>query len=301
VIYQPDKIRVEEYEGIMPALADYCKKHGTAAKGEILMAVAANPDANGIWKFGNLNKWKISPARMAEHGWAVSLIVNDFAASARGALELTGDQRITLRPGKDQPGEARAILGPGTGLGLAYMIPLPGGGWHIHRTKGGHMLVASLTDEQHKVINLTAKLRGNNYVPVPEDAVSGRGLPYLYKAVCQMNGRAPKFSGERVWEQARSDEDARATMRLFHEFLGLFVHNAVVTASAWGGVYLDGGVFNRLRESNLFDLETFEKYMAIGVVPVVREMLENVPVYAVNDPYVALRGLAAAYREGKPI
>jgi glucokinase len=238
---------------------------------------------------------------MAQHGWAVSLIANDFAASARGALELSGEQRITLKPGADLPQEARVILGPGTGLGLAYMIPLPGGGWHIHRAKGGHMLAASLTDEQHEVMKLTAKLRGSGYVPVPEDAVSGRGLPFLYKAVCRLHGRGPKFPGERIWEHMKDDPDARDTMRLFHEFLGLFVHNAVVTASAWGGVYLDGGVFNRLRKSGLFDLETLQKYMVIGVVPAVREMLDAVPIYAVNDPFIALRGLAAAYREGKPI
>jgi glucokinase len=300
-LHAPRKIRAGDHESLEDALAAYCAETGDAPGGGLLLALAANPDANGVWTFGNHNRWAIDPALLARAGWRVAQIVNDFAASARGALELAGDQRIVLRAGAELPHEARAIMGPGTGLGLGFMIPLPGGAWHIHRTKGGHMLAATLTDEQHEIIRLAAALRGHSYAPVPEDAVSGRGLPFLYRAVCQRNGREPRFSGERVWEHAGQDADARDTMRLFHEFFGLFAHNAIVTGSAWGGIYLDGGLFNRLREDGLFDLETFHKFMAIDMVPAVRRMLDAVPVYAVNDPFIALRGLAAARREGTPI
>ena len=60
-------------------------------------------------------------------------------------------------------------------------------------------------------------------------------------------------------------------------------------------------MFNRLLENGQFDFTSFETYMVGDVVPVVKDLLNRVPVYGVTDPFIALRGLAAAYTEGRPL
>jgi len=184
-------------------------------------------------------------------------------------------------------------LGPGTGLGLAYVIPVARGGWHVQETFGGHMVAASLNDEQAAII---ATLRADGHAVVYEDLASGRGLPALYRAVCKAAKTKPIYGDTaEIFENAK-DKHVRTTLRLFHEFLGLFAHNAAVTGHAFGGLYLDGGVIQKIYEGGLFDSDAFVRGLIPECVPVVKKALQDVPVYLVNDPFIALRGLAELYK-----
>ena len=295
-LHEPRKYACADYPGMAEALAVYCTEINHEKGGTILIAAAANPDAAGHWRFGNKNLWVIDLAVLEKAGWKAECIVNDFEASAYGASVLPADKLVIFREGvaNDYP---RALMGPGTGLGLGYLIPLPNGATHVQKAKGGHMLATARTDEQHAILKIVARLRGGGTVPVFEDAVSGRGIPYLYKAVCVMHGQSPYFENAEAMLAHPDDRMVKKTLRLFHEFFGLFAHNAVVTGSAFGGIYLDGGVMHRLHEKNLFDFDVFSQYMVLNCVPVVRDLLAATPIYMISDPYVALRGLAELHHK----
>lgn len=295
-INAPKKYSVADFDTAEQALTHYCHDTGIEPGGDLLLATAARPDEAGQWRFYNKNPWVIDKASLRQAGWFLGLIVNDFAASARGAVSLPDNLKHVLKPGSPRPEAPCAVIGPGTGLGLAYATP-QGKQWRIQETFGGHMLATALTDEHYLFLGLVNSLKKNNTIIVPEDVASGRGVPSLYKAVCLYGGYEPLDKSVEELLEDPDDKNVKQALRLFHEFLGLFAHNAIVTGHAYGGLYLDGGLMQRLRERKLFDFKTFEKFMVLNPAPSVKRMLESVPVFAVTDPYVALRGLAEMQKE----
>jgi glucokinase len=280
------KFEAAQFPGLAQALEAYGHTEGT-----LLLAAAANKDAQGRLRFHNKNSWIIDTALLK--GWKVALQVGDFPASAHGISVMPAEKRLILRPGRERPECPRAVLGPGTGLGLAYIAP----DGRVQETHGGHMAGACITDEQHMVAKIVRRLRGGEGVFIPEDAVSGRGLPVLYRAVCAMHGQTPEFSSAEDMLALSGDRMAGTTLRLFHEFFGLFAHNAAVAGNAYGGLYLEGGLPRRLHEAGLFDFATFEKFLSPpAAADIVKRDLDGTPVAIVSDPFVALRGLLEMYK-----
>lgn len=284
------KIPAAEYPTFTEALTAYCERHGYETKGELYLALAAHDDGQGNWHFTNHNPWVIRPAELARLGWKVGLLVMDFYASTVGALVAPAENLQMIKQGVPSS-LPKAVLGPGTGLGMAYAFSLAGGGYHIQETYGGFMLLAGTTDEHREIIGLIQRLKGPRQVVYCEDAVSGRGLPLLYRAVCERQGRAPLANSSEDLLAMADDADVRETLRLFHEFLGIFIHHVVLTGHAFGGIYLDGGMIHRLCETNLFDAARVIDFMDLPGPSIVERDLARVPIHIVKDPYVALRGL----------
>lgn len=298
----PETVEAARFPDLAAALDAYCAARGLAPGGTVYPALAANPGPDGLYRFYNRNPWAVGRDGLRRAGWHVPFFINDFAASARGAVVLPPEGLLPLRPGAEAVADRaaaypRAILGPGTGLGLAYMFPLPGGRWHVQGTSGGHMLAAAATAEQAEILRLVCELRGGDVIAVPEDVASGRGLPILYRAVCRRDGAAPRF-GDVAGLMAHPDDPAvRATWRLFHEFLGLFAHHAAITGHAFGGLYMDGGIVQALQAAGMLDMEVFTRFLMLEAVPSVKARMAGMPVFLIRDPYVALRGLAEIAKE----
>lgn len=293
---QPEKRMADEHPTFESALADYCARQGVKAGGLLLVATAAQRGGDGTWRFINNNQWAVSKAGLARAGWDARAIVNDFVGSARGAVTLApGRGLVTLRGGTPDNESRRVVMGPGTGLGLAFMTPLPHMRWLVQETMGGHMLAACLTDEQFAVTRLVSKQ--NDRAVSFEDVCSGRGLPVLYRAVCMQEGIVPVHTDARGLIDHPDESPVKKTWRLFHEFLGLFAHHAVITGQGYGGVYFDGGVAQRLHTNNMLDFATVAKFMDVPTVGIVRQRVAETPVWLVNDPYVALHGLGAMAAE----
>lgn len=290
------KVAASSHQTFVEGLESYTRQFGYDNKGDLYLAVAAHDDGTGTWRFSNSNKWVIRPAELARMGWNVRTIVMDFYASTRGALVLGPDQLELVKQGQDSR-RNRAVLGPGTGLGLAYAITLPDGKTHVQETYGGRMLMAAVTDEQAEILRLVQRFKGPGAVVECEDVVSGRGLPLLYRAVCERQGRPAVYSNAEDILDASDEPNVQDCLRLFHEFLGIFTHHVVLTGHAFGGVYMDGGMIHRLRAANLFKPDQIVRFMDLPGPSVVERDLGQTPVWVVNDPYVALRGLQELKRD----
>lgn len=287
----PTKYRAADYACFEDALAAYCAAHDLPVGGRVAVGTAAHPDAAGVWRFQNLNEWGIDPQTLRAAGWEPVAIVNDFVASALGAVTAPDESLLAVRGGALQGAARYAVLGPGTGLGLGFVERI-GDLWHVQETLGGHMFGACATDEQYRVSKVVRRLRGGDMMFIHEDVCSGVGLPVLYHALCLCHGQVPQFTDAAAIVAHRTDALAAGALRLFHEFLGLFAHNALVTGHAFGGVYLDGGLTQHLVAQGAFDRETFLRFMTLDPAAVVRERIDATPVFVINDPFVALRGLS---------
>lgn len=265
---RPDDIRkyaVAAFADLQSALAQYCDDAGADQGRKLMIATAGyedDHDGRKVWKFVNQNQWVIDPKAIENSGWQIEKILNDFEAAAWSLLHLHPDDA-----GDAGPSSTLCLIGPGTGLGLAY-LHRGGAAPFVQKTHGGHMAAAAVSDAQREAIAAFAQ----DQTPVVfEHLVSGPGLQKL-----------------------RTLYDEETALRLFHEFFGLFAANAVIAGHGYGGLYLTGGVVESLEKENKFDTDRFEKYFVLNAADSVHCDLRSTPVRIHPNPFPALQGLLHA-------
>lgn len=287
------KYKVSDYPNFETALDLYLRDAGLGRM-KILMATAAY-NHEGIWKFVNQNPWEIDPRALAKNGYDIAHIINDFEAASWGLLTLDDKDLEVIQEGVvPEDLRTQCLLGPGTGLGLGYVIHTKSGA-HVQKTHGGHMPLACISEDQWFIAQTVKHITPDAPIPVFEDVVSGPGMLNIYRAVCKAHGRLPGFKKVQDLLEHPDDMCVKDTLSLFHEYLGLFAANAVITGHAYDGLYLTGGVIDRLYDKKLFDKESFLATFLLDCVDSVRAELEQTPIYKITDPYLSFRGLVKAY------
>ena len=297
------KYYVSEFPDLIQATERYLREVERSTYSFDLYALSsAAVFDEGVWKFTNHNPWIIDPDKVCR---ALPIerftIIDDFQSNAYGVLAASEDDLHVIRPASQDhdPKLVRCIARCGTGLGLSYLIPVEDR-IRVHETWGGHMVPAAITQEQRDMLDAVQKVKMVDSSPIFEDVVSGPGFSRIYHILKQEEtGKEAYFSANDILRKAsEGGEIATHALRLFHEFLGLFVHQAVVYNHAYGSVHLTGGMIDVLFRLDLFDTETFLEYFHMRPVPVVDKSLRSVPIYWVKDEYVALRGLIKAHEMG---
>lgn len=181
-------------------------------------------------------------------------VLNDFEALARALPGLQPGQWRTLGgppplpPGSAARGSVLAVLGPGTGLGVAAVVR-SARGWQALPAEGGHATLAAADALQAEVI---AFLRREHEHVSAERVLSGPALPQLRRALAAVLGQdepAPMSPAELVAAaQQRGDALCARTLDLFIAFLGGFAGDLALTLGARGGVFIGGGVVPRFAE-----------------------------------------------------
>jgi glucokinase len=217
-------------------------------------------------------------------GFSYTDAINDFEAQAwaLGLLQ-EGDYRSIGNDARKQPRQGvKIVLGPGTGLGVAALVPVSDG-WQAVATEGGHVSFGAASQDEEPIFALLHK-EG----PVSaEMVISGSGLPRLHRAVNA--GAAPLTSADIVTRALAGDPAAAATIKLFVRLLGRFAGDVALTFKAVGGVYIAGGVTGKL--GALLDEEIFRA--AFESHPPYGELLQAVPTYLVTAAHPGLIGCAA--------
>ena len=279
-----------DFKNFEDAVIAYAKEISAKKKLSLRISTAAHSDGK-VWRFVNRNKWVIDEAALAKKGYRVERILNDFEAATWGLVGLKDKQILKRARGKVK-NNAHCLIGPGTGLGLGYLIASPNP--VVRKTMGGHIAAAAITAEQELIIQIIERVKKRKGMVVYEDLVSGFGLADIYRAFCAIDEIKPRAkSPEEILERAQEPQ-AAAAIKIFHEFFGLFAASATVAGDSFGGLYLMGGMVDRLAEKKLFNFAHFEKFFVADVVPSVRKALDETPVYRVTDPYLALKGLIKA-------
>lgn len=218
-------------------------------------------------------------------------VVNDLAAGAYGIAVLSSKDFKTIQPGKPVEGAPRAVVGVGTGLGIAYLVP-EGDGYGVLPGEGGHMGFGPASAQQAELWRYLFALHGRVEA---EDVVSGRGISNIYEFLrsTQAGGAPPAArKPDPAWiaEQARDHDDpvARETFRLFAECLGNVAGDQALAVMARGGVFLAGGVAAKVAPH--LDLACFRSaFCAKGAFSA---HVMKMPVRAVTTERVAVLGAA---------
>ncbi len=296
---QVQRLRTDDHPQLIDAARAYLATlpAGVGQPALACLAVAAPLDGDEV-RFIN-HPWRFSRAAVQrELGLDRLVLLNDFEALALALPHLTG---AGLRchetgPGLDSPPRgALAVLGPGTGLGVAGLVPTAMG-WQAIPGEGGHVTLAACDDFEAAV--LAAARRELAHVSA-ERLLSGVGLPLLHRAVALASGRAVDVAmrTEAILQHGidhasgvGGDADCARTLAVFCAMLGTVAGNVALTLGARGGLYIGGGIVPRM--ADLFFASSFrERFEAKGRYS---DYMRAIPTALIVDPQAALTGAAVA-------
>lgn len=254
----------------------------------------ANPVTGDRVKLTN-HAWAFSIAEMERSlGFDLLLAINDFTALAMGLPHL-GEQDLTLlRQGTAVDGAPRALVGPGTGLGVSGLVPARSGGAVALAGEGGHIELMPETDDEWTAWRAARQAFGRVSA---ERLLSGMGLSLTHAALHAETGTPlmRQLDPAQVTEGAihRHDPICERAFAVFCGLLGSVAADVALVLGARGGVYLGGGIVPRFVPA--LRASTFNaRFTAKGRMSA---YLESLPVYVIAAEFPALPGLAQALAE----
>jgi glucokinase len=274
-------IRNDEVAGLEAAIERYIAHVGARPSAAVLaIAGPINGDeialTNRAWHF-RLDDIK------ARFGLNWIRAVNDFEAQAWALLTLGPGDTTPIGGVTGSPQGIRLVLGPGTGLGVAALVPF-GATWLAVASEGGHVSFGPATDDEEPVF---ARLRSASGYVSAETILSGPGLMRLHAAVHRHS--EPQTSEAIIAAAQAGDRAAQATLRLFVRLLGRFAGGAALMFKASGGVYVSGGLGTGL--GALLDGGVFRA--AFEAHPPHQKTLARIPTCLVTASEPGLLGCAA--------
>lgn len=236
------------------------------------------------------NPWTFS-RRDLGHRLGVELhVINDFTAQMLGVLTLEEHELQWLDSPRPQGGLVIAALGPGTGLGVAGLLPTG----EIIPSEGGHLAFAPTTE--HELALLRQLWKRYPRVSV-ERLLSGPGLSALYEANAMLQSQTvPALAPEAVSAGARAgDPLCLRAMADFGAILGSVAGEMAIALGARGGIYLCGGILPlvedlvspELLRARFNDKGRFSDYCS------------RIPLALVRAEHNGLRGCMLAVQRGK--
>lgn len=254
----------------------------------------AGPVDQGTAKVTNL-PWTLDAAELsAELDGIPVTLVNDFAAAAAGTIALGPSDMQCLQAGSVDPAAPRAVLGAGTGLGVAALIP-GGGGWTVLPSEGGHIAFAPADPQQDE---LWQWLYRREPRVSAERLLSGSGLADIYRWTLARDGTrdeagllamadpACAISARAI---AQTESAAAHAVELFCAIFGAFAGDVALLYGARGGVYIAGGIAVHLR-ALLSNSRFLKSFNAKGVHAA---LMHTLPLHVVTEPRLGLLGAIA--------
>jgi glucokinase len=262
----------------------------------------AGPIRDETVKTTNL-PWEIDGRALArELGVARVRLLNDFEAVAHGIGALGPGELAVLRDVPADPDGPIAILGAGTGLGEAVVVPTSDG-LRVLSSEGGHTDFAPRDEleigllrfllERHDRVSVERVVSGAGLAAIYEFLVSRRIVPESENVRARIAREDP---GAIIGELGLSGGDSACVraLDLFVSLYGAEAGNLALTVLPKGGLYVAGGIAPRILPA-LARGPFVASFLGKGRM---RSVLETIRVSVVLEPRVGLRGAArVAMRE----
>lgn len=289
------------YADLVPLLQDFLRDDAGPLHGACL-AVAGPVRGDATQQTATLTNlpWQLDSQYLATAlGLPVVRLINDFQAVGHGIAAVSHAELIALHDRPAQPQAPRLVLGAGTGLGVALLIPCSGR-YEVFPTEAGHMDFGSGDALQD---GLLAFLRAEFGHVSWERLVSGPGLVNIYRYLLARDRAADNAGLLQAADPAAAiagadDGRAAAAVALFARLYGAIAGNLALACLARGGVYLAGGIAAKILP-HLQQGGFAHSYTDKGRM---RPVVEDIPVHVVTNPQIGLLGaLLVAARTAAPI
>lgn len=280
----------------------------------------AGPVHQGSARLTNL-PWRMSQSSLsAATGLQHLELVNDFAVLIHGLPHFSDEQQVVLQTGRDRSRPAPAgvedgpvaILGAGTGLGMARGLPAASG-WLAIPSEGGHREFAPRTDAEWELTQWLKQDLGLQRLSI-ERIVSGTGLGHVMNWLLnRQTGLAhglrdhahawrtipagqpgymdlPSFTGKAA---ADGDPLAAEALNLWLGAYGSVAGDLALQELCIGGLWIGGGTAPK----NLDGLSSEQFLEPLRSKGRFRSLIEGLTIRAVIDPEAGLFSAACRARD----
>jgi len=294
-----DHLRVLPTGGF-PSMQAAAREYLAGLPGDLKVTRAAldiaGPVSGDVVGLTNMS-WSFSiAAARDELGLTELRVLNDFAATALGIPHLEPGDYMTVGGGTRVAHGTIAVIGPGTGLGVASLVHGTEG-WVVVPGEGGHSTMPPATREESRILDLLRDRFGHVSA---ERVLSGQGIQNLYEAVCILSGQPSRgLSDREITAAALAGEDAicEQVLDLFCAMLGTVAGNLAMTLGASGGAFITGGILPRFAQR--FAASEFRnRFESKGRLS---GFLQSIPTYLVTHSNPALVGLASLGPTASPV
>ncbi len=242
-----ETLAVRDYACFADSLAAFLSRHPEARAFARLFLACAGPIENGRCELTN-SHWVIDAADLrASFNRATVRVCNDFEALGWSLPSLTSSDLFTIGNGGVDRAASMAVLGPGTGLGVACHALNPAGEI-VFASEGGHATLPATCRREDAIIDHLRDRFGHVSI---ERVLSGDGLVNLYEAITAIDHlSAGRKCAADITAGAieRGCPICREALDLFCAMLGSVAGDVALTFAAKGGVFVAGGIAPRIVE-----------------------------------------------------
>lgn len=290
------------YPDLAPILADFRPRIAEVATAPLVAAClgVAGPirhHATGqVAQITNL-PWRLDSQQLGQMIGSPTQLINDFEAVGYGIGTLQPEDCTVLQAGQPEMHGTRAVLGAGTGLGVALLVWRESA-YHVLASEGGHADFAPFDALTQRLWHYLHPQLGRVSI---EQVLSGPGLTRLFTFLQTDTAQAPTpalqtalaHSGDTAaalsqFGLAQTDTLAVASLQLFARIYAAVAGNLALTAKASGGVYLAGGIAAKI----LPVLQTEDFLHTFAAKAPMTALLHQMPVTVIRNPDVGLQGAA---------
>ena len=310
-----------DYSSLQELLKEYLAK--VAPENYPLYAVIGIPGViknNELIKCANIKHWpKANGDEYAKKfGIKKFLFINDFACNAYGIQTnlIKDEDYIIINDVPAEEGGPKGIIGPGSGLGNAFLIKNPDNKFYtIGSCEGGHMDFISKNKKHFELGEFTKKFLGQELICI-ERICSGQGLIPMYKYLLEKEkdikrdmdlGKkldevkdmknlldVDKLNIEIVTKGLKDECPlCKKVLELFIEIFAETAGNMSLYCLPRGGMYLVGGLSFALKDL-IKNTDIFMKHYVNK--DNFQFLLQQFPVYLVKNGELGILGAAECAR-----
>ena len=332
------KLKTSDYASLEVLLKEYLSSIKDNYPEIAVIGIPGPVQDNTIIKLPNIPHWK------SENGDYLGkilnikkfLFLNDFACNSYGIQTklILNEDYIILNQGEPIKNGAKAIIGPGTGLGMGYLLKNKNDKYYtIGSSEGGHQSFSRKNSKLFELAEFVKKEYNLKYVTI-ENICSGQGMVPLYKFLLEKEKEENRKNGinnidrdQNLGERVDNFNDytnkklrdqlsneitqkgvkgecklSRKTIELFIEILADAASDLALMIMPSNGVYLLGGISVAIepfiKQNNLFMEHFLDKDHSF--------LLKSFPVYLIKNDNIGMIGASEAarrlleeYEEGK--
>lgn len=284
-------------------LTDFLRREAPGESSTQLVSACfavAGPVQQGQARLTNLN-WVIDQQKLARSlGTSAVEVINDIAVLVYGLPHLHPTMVVELQAGEPQPGGTVAILGLGTGAGMALGVSTPSGLCSCP-SEGGHQEFSPCNIQEWQLKQWLLADLDLERLSV-ERVVSGTGLGHVGRWLLSTHPGAHPLKAQ-LTDSTTADLPARVAagaaqgdalcqdaLALWTEACGTAAANLLLTSLCTGGLWLTGGVTVK-QLSQLRSPRFLRRFQRVGRF---QPLAAKVPVHALVAPEAGL--FAAAQR-----
>jgi glucokinase len=281
-----EHVSVRDYAHFADALTDFLARGGRHFKVSSAELAVAGMVCDERCALTN-SPWVIDATELrGKFGFTHVHLFNDFEAIAWSLPHLADGDLYPLGGGRAPSRASMAVIGPGTGLGVASLV-MHADDVFVIATEGGHSTLPATSQREDVVIEHLRQRFGHVSA---ECTLSGAGLENLYRAIAAIDSVAvPERSAANITQAALDGvcPISKAALDMFCAMLGTVAGNIALTLGARGGVFIAGGIVPRITDY-IARSQFRARFEAKGRL---RRYLQPIPTHVILHTDAAFLGL----------